>query len=1171
MAIMIRPRERNPIAYLFRVSGTGAMNQTERNRLIRLTRYWRAIQVAAALEGKAEDHGEDAVHAPFTEEDFKNGKAPERFAARAFARADTRRKEGDPEITTIDVLMTPFRLAIPQRRNGLSILFAHAHMNRRGELLVKNAEAEIPPIWIGRPCFAPTDLPEMGIFPFGDAERYYQTLQMQCRDMETWPTSWSAMLQRFEDIWKDSAPDKPPFWQYITQSSKPKIINGTIWVEKHDPKMLTIVGMYDRLIDMLLEGKCPALYREIACGSHPFIRQPLYQKQHLGQMGGKYPLAPSQRIALLSYLGSIRHGITAVNGPPGTGKITLLQSVVASEMVRTAIAETKPPLFLASAATNQAVLNIIDAFKKATAELNDQLADRWIPGIGRRYGIYFRAKHRDSIEMAKGALVCVPSQLSAKEEIEEDRAPIAARNADKIANSKDNAEETPIEEILALAETEFVRSEFLAKAEGFLPGVSTIEEVAVHAHEKIVQCAAKIERYCEAATDLVSIASLTSHNSTDDFDGLEMLLQSRIAKAKIALRDLQNEHKARREEERKAELVAREDDKIQYLLFCESQDRKERDERRSDDEQLADIAANIASLNDAANRFSAVAEPTSFFGWIADALPWVRSRKLRMLSDIALELYDAGFEDCPEGDLRAARAWMRECLATRKERKEESKRIMEAARARSKEHNRRKSAFKDEIKKRAESRMAQMQERDAERRAAERQAELAIDDIEQHVKEWQNAYRIWSGAAKEISPHGALPNKISEVEGFPDTNVRVEAFLWATHYWEARFLQSARSTHWRDQSSRERCFRLIAMIAPCFVSTFDKIGSAFNRMGAKGVIHPMWDFADTLIIDEAGQASPDKGAFAFGFAEKALVVGDNFQLPPVTSEDCAAITRSSAEKLGLLNDIEVANRCALSGKFGLQRSPGSIMRMATAASWCHLGPNDNGVWLRDHFRCDDRIVAFSNEIWYTGEKSLVPRRKEVHHVGPDNAKVPRFLPPFGHVHVDGRRVDNCNVEEIFEMFDWIKYHARELQRAYRKPIEEIVAIVTPFANQKMRLRNERDSYPWGQAFKDDEIGISGNPEKIKMGTAYVLQGAERPVILFSTVCTDDGGNYYFDREHTLMNVAVTRAEDSFIVFGHELVFAKRQKHESKPSTHLRDHLFEKGYGAVPLVPREKSA
>ncbi len=45
----------------------------------------------------------------------------------------------------------------------------------------------------------------------------------------------------------------------------------------------------------------------------------------------------------------------------------------------------------------------------------------------------------------------------------------------------------------------------------------------------------------------------------------------------------------------------------------------------------------------------------------------------------------------------------------------------------------------------------------------------------------------------------------------------------------------------------------------------------------------LYDFADLLIVDEAGQVLPEVAAASFALAKKALVIGDTEQLPPIWS------------------------------------------------------------------------------------------------------------------------------------------------------------------------------------------------------------------------------------------------------------------------------------------------
>lgn len=63
-------------------------------------------------------------------------------------------------------------------------------------------------------------------------------------------------------------------------------------------------------------------------------------KLHVGQMGGSFPLSEFQREAL-NHFSEIQEGdVLAVSGPPGTGKTTFLQSIVAN-MCRSSFEEGK--------------------------------------------------------------------------------------------------------------------------------------------------------------------------------------------------------------------------------------------------------------------------------------------------------------------------------------------------------------------------------------------------------------------------------------------------------------------------------------------------------------------------------------------------------------------------------------------------------------------------------------------------------------------------------------------------------------------------------------------------------------------------------------------------------------------------------------------------------------
>lgn len=139
----------------------------------------------------------------------------------------------------------------------------------------------------------------------------------------------------------------------------------------------------------------PALLRTMLMGGNvrdttelPKLGEALHE--HLGQMKNKLPLADAQRQAV--HCASRLHDgeVLAVSGPPGTGKTTLLQSVVADMVVKYALAGKKAPVILVCSSNNKAVRNVIEAFEFSD-ENGDERYQRWVRYDGKQvpFSVYY--------------------------------------------------------------------------------------------------------------------------------------------------------------------------------------------------------------------------------------------------------------------------------------------------------------------------------------------------------------------------------------------------------------------------------------------------------------------------------------------------------------------------------------------------------------------------------------------------------------------------------------------------------------------------------------------------------------------------------------------------------------------------------------------------------------
>ena len=423
------------------------------------------------------------------------------------------------------------------------------------------------------------------------------------------------------------------------------------------------------------------------------------------------------------------------------------------------------------------------------------------------------------------------------------------------------------------------------------------------------------------------------------------------------------------------------------------------------------------------------------------------------------------------------------------------------------------------------------------------------------IGNWSN----WKSDAgiKTNPPLSALKEKCS-TSFFDelDIQVRYPAFVCALHYWEACWLEAmeqflqldpAECNKRGQEASKERWHRR-AMLTPCFVSTFYMTPKFFTYSKYLGKdeqdnpsfsYEPLLDFIDTLIVDEAGQVPPEIGVANLALAKRAIIVGDVKQIEPVWNVS-AKIDLGNLKEEKLIQDYTdpVCEKEYLPK--GFLSSSGSLMQMAQNA--CRRKESncpERGVILVEHRRCYDEIIRYCNELAYQG--ILCPLRGK--------AKSDNLFPPLFCIPVEGKsEVHNkmrWNTLEIEAICNWLTHNREAITQRYAKQatdrMEDFVGIITPFVGQKNHLQ---------KALRKCGFDVS----RMKLGTVHALQGAERPIILFSMVYGEgDCGTMFFDRDNkpNMLNVAVSRAKDSFIVFANRGIL-NPQAHT--PSGILARHL-----------------
>lgn len=257
-----------------------------------------------------------------------------------------------------------------------------------------------------------------------------------------------------------------------------------------------------------------------------------------------------------------------------------------------------------------------------------------------------------------------------------------------------------------------------------------------------------------------------------------------------------------------------------------------------------------------------------------------------------------------------------------------------------------------------------------------------------------------------------------------------------------------------------------------FMKRFPVIGSSsFAILSSlkKGYI------LDYVIIDEASQQDIVPGILALSCAKNVVVVGDRKQLPHI-------LTRTG---------VESPNECYDCEKYSLLDSFIQIFKEKVQVTL-----------LKEHYRCDPRIIQFCNQQFYGGQ--LIPMTKPM-------SKHPLKLI------ITARGNHERSLKNYRELESYVEA-AASLEREGES---QESGFLSPFRAQ---------------------INLSGKylSKEFVRDTVHKFQGREVNEIVFSTVLDKKQSNQkkisFVDDPH-LVNVAVSRAKKSFTLVTGSAVFS----------------------------------
>lgn len=376
------------------------------------------------------------------------------------------------------------------------------------------------------------------------------------------------------------------------------------------------------------------------------------------------------------------------------------------------------------------------------------------------------------------------------------------------------------------------------------------------------------------------------------------------------------------------------------------------------------------------------------------------------------------------------------------------------------------------------------------------------------------------------------------IEALLDTQYRFRLFHLAARYWEGRYLLACEEKILitRNQTNIKLGLQRLCMLTPCLVATTKSAPNLFSFRSPPGVnIGQFWlGLADLMIIDEAGQADIRDCLPLLALAKRTIAVGDIDQIPPVVGDtDITALQEHQHIHLlqfcdgQYLKTPDAAYVHLLANRY-LPNAGGSILHVLRNGS--RFSINQPGLMLRGHYRCQRLISQFCNEMVYDNQIFINGNLN----------KMKGVIPPLSFVESSGKteqenNKSRANIAEVDMVVDWIIKQWPKVQKHYNASVEgkwlsDLIAVVSPFELQARRILDALK-----KALPDERphpLGLCAiDAKNFTCGTIDSLQGAERPIILFSAAKgSHDGGTTHFDKTPHVLNVAVSRAKESFVAF-----------------------------------------
>lgn len=284
----------------------------------------------------------------------------------------------------------------------------------------------------------------------------------------------------------------------------------------------------------------------------------------------------------------------------------------------------------------------------------------------------------------------------------------------------------------------------------------------------------------------------------------------------------------------------------------------------------------------------------------------------------------------------------------------------------------------------------------------------------------------------------------------------------------------------------ERFFTRLSLVFPV-------LGSTLQSLASMVPLKP--NLISLAILDEAGATPIHQPIPLLVRAQKAVVLGDPKQIEPIINL-CADTIEDYCNRAFLSRGLSFRDyeRYAPTAK----DSATAFHRAAGASG--ETGDLGEAIVLRNHYRSVPAIIGFCSPNYPAGLNIMSSDR--VSALGPN-------LIAYSVEGLIQNRVNTQEVQAVETVVDHLLRHGYTMNQ---------IGVLSPFFHQASALRSRLR-----QRWRDFSY--------YNAGTVHDFQGGEKPVIILSPFQCEQSFLSYINRRPNLLNTAVSRAEELFILIG----------------------------------------